>query len=305
MIKLNIQRFGHTNSTSNYELPQFVGTDKPQWLTDINQAFASIDTAIHSVSVLANLNSTKIGDLTDLTTDNKIDLVSAINEVDSHTDSNTNTIAGHTTAIGANTTAIGNLTDLDTVDKTNLVSGINEVNLIAKNNEVKIGNLNNLDTEAKSNLVVSINEIVSVINKFNLNNIIVLDKTDLTGNAYGATDSITCAFNSDYSVAKIYGNLTGVTGTGYTHVYESINPVIPAGYRPTQDIVINPCGISVYSHNQDFYNKTVFLTIKSNGKISITINKGNNADVEMTTSVLPFIIFIKDFGDVPTPEQNS
>lgn len=34
----------HTNSTTNYELPQFLGTDKPSWLGDVNQAYADIDT---------------------------------------------------------------------------------------------------------------------------------------------------------------------------------------------------------------------------------------------------------------------
>ena len=36
----------HTNSTTNYNLPQFVTTDKPAWLTDINNAFYDIDAAI-------------------------------------------------------------------------------------------------------------------------------------------------------------------------------------------------------------------------------------------------------------------
>ena len=39
---------GHTNSTTNYNLPQFLTTDKPAWLTDINGAFSDIDTAIHT-----------------------------------------------------------------------------------------------------------------------------------------------------------------------------------------------------------------------------------------------------------------
>lgn len=38
----------HTNSTTNYNLPQFVGTDKPAWLGDINPAMSAIDTAIKS-----------------------------------------------------------------------------------------------------------------------------------------------------------------------------------------------------------------------------------------------------------------
>ena len=37
---------GHTNSTPNYSLPQFITTDKPAWLTDINGAFAAVDTGM-------------------------------------------------------------------------------------------------------------------------------------------------------------------------------------------------------------------------------------------------------------------
>ena len=45
-MKLNIQLFGHTNSTQNYNLPQFIGSDKPTWLGDVNTAMSTIDTAI-------------------------------------------------------------------------------------------------------------------------------------------------------------------------------------------------------------------------------------------------------------------
>lgn len=43
----------HTNSTANYQLPQFLGTDKPAWLTDVNQAYADIDTTMKANEVLA------------------------------------------------------------------------------------------------------------------------------------------------------------------------------------------------------------------------------------------------------------
>jgi hypothetical protein len=39
-----------TNKTANYELPEFVGTDKPSWLTDFNGAMTKIDTALHNLS---------------------------------------------------------------------------------------------------------------------------------------------------------------------------------------------------------------------------------------------------------------
>lgn len=78
----------HTNSTTNYNLPQFVGTDKPAWLTDINGAFSSIDTAIKSAKDTADTGSAnatsalnKIGDLTTLTTTAKTDVVAAVNEI--------------------------------------------------------------------------------------------------------------------------------------------------------------------------------------------------------------------------------
>ena len=35
-----------TNKTTNYELPQFISTDKPTWLNDINGAFSTIDTGM-------------------------------------------------------------------------------------------------------------------------------------------------------------------------------------------------------------------------------------------------------------------
>lgn len=45
---------GHTNSTTNYALPQFVGSDKPAWLTDVNNAYSAIDTAIKNAADAAS-----------------------------------------------------------------------------------------------------------------------------------------------------------------------------------------------------------------------------------------------------------
>lgn len=88
----------HSNSTTNYSLPQFINTDKPAWLTDINGAFADIDTNLKTVSDAANAADgkavaaqsaaaavdTKVGQLGALNTDVKTSIVDAINSV--HTD---------------------------------------------------------------------------------------------------------------------------------------------------------------------------------------------------------------------------
>ena len=44
----------HTNSTTNYALPQFLTTDKPAWLTDINNAFLAIDTGMDAAKDAAD-----------------------------------------------------------------------------------------------------------------------------------------------------------------------------------------------------------------------------------------------------------
>lgn len=52
----------HTNSTENYGLPQWIGTDKPTFLGDFNSAFGTIDTQMKanadaSASAVATANS--------------------------------------------------------------------------------------------------------------------------------------------------------------------------------------------------------------------------------------------------------
>ena len=96
----------HTNTTPNFNLPQFVGTDKPAWLTDINQAFLNVDTAIktakdsaETATGSATTANNSIGTLTNLNTTEKSTLVGAINEV------NTNVGIAQNTANGASTTA--------------------------------------------------------------------------------------------------------------------------------------------------------------------------------------------------------
>ena len=45
---------GHTNSTTNYSLPQFLTSDKPAWLTDVNNAMSDIDSAIYAAKTRAD-----------------------------------------------------------------------------------------------------------------------------------------------------------------------------------------------------------------------------------------------------------
>lgn len=119
-IDLNIQRFGSTNKTTHYELSQYIGTDKPTYLGDYNGDMLKIDTAIYNVSeAVSGISGSitviqgNIGTLANLTTTDKTDLVTAINEVDSNSKTNA--------------TNIGTLANLETENKTSVVNAINEV----------------------------------------------------------------------------------------------------------------------------------------------------------------------------------
>lgn len=122
---------GHTNSTANLALPQFIGTDKPTWLSDVNGAFAAIDTyAGNNDAALAITDAkadTAIGDASNAVTT----ATNAANTAGtaSATATAANTVAGNalTVANGINS-KVGVLTDLTTTDKSTVVNAINEVN---------------------------------------------------------------------------------------------------------------------------------------------------------------------------------
>lgn len=107
-----------TNKTTHYELSQFLGTDKPAWLTDYNADMSKIDTGINGAQTTAtgadgkaDSANTAIGTLASLTTDVKTDLVSAINEVDSHADTAQGTASSAQTTASNASTAVTNLSN--------------------------------------------------------------------------------------------------------------------------------------------------------------------------------------------------
>ena len=107
----------YTNHTTNYNLPQYIGTDKPTYLGDFNTAMGAIDTqmkanadAASTAGSTATSASNAIGALTSLTTTDKTTVVAAINEVDSNADT------AATAASNAGTTANSALTKVTALE---------------------------------------------------------------------------------------------------------------------------------------------------------------------------------------------
>lgn len=132
-----------TNHTSNYNLSQFLGTDKPAWLADYNQDMSKIDTQMKNNADAASTadgkavtNATNIGTLANLTTTAKTDLVSATNEI--------NATAGtaNATSIAASTAANAAKTEADALKAYLSITQNNKINVSVSGGT--IGNINDV-----------------------------------------------------------------------------------------------------------------------------------------------------------------
>lgn len=70
-----------TNKTNNFNLSQFIETDKPTFLGDYNTDMNKIDDAMQVNKLASENNNNSIGNLQELNTENKLSLVNAVNEV--------------------------------------------------------------------------------------------------------------------------------------------------------------------------------------------------------------------------------
>lgn len=111
-----------TNKTANYELSQFIGSDKPAWLIDYNGDMSKIDTAIHNIAVAQG------GEASDVTV-----LQGKVSDLETLTASHTSEISGldtDVTHVQADITSINSLIGNGTpttTDKT-IIGAINELN---------------------------------------------------------------------------------------------------------------------------------------------------------------------------------
>lgn len=110
-----------TNHTTNYSLPQFIATDVPTWLVDVNGAFSDIDTAIHNAADAAGAAATLA-----TTAKNKADAVEgALTTTNGNVTTLQTTVGTQQTAIAANTSKIGSAPLATTAQ--NLSGAVNEL----------------------------------------------------------------------------------------------------------------------------------------------------------------------------------
>ena len=114
---------GATNTTANYSLSQFIGTDKPAWLQDYNGDMLKIDTGINAAKVAADgAQNTADAAQNDATTANN----AITNTINPAISSLNTTVGNQGGAINTINSLIGNGTPT-TTDQT-IIGAINEIN---------------------------------------------------------------------------------------------------------------------------------------------------------------------------------
>lgn len=130
MLKLDIQMFASTNKTTNYELPQFVGSDKPTWLSDFNGAMATIDAGMHE-------NATDISDMAS----DVASASSAASQASSDVASLSSTVSSLSSDVSTATTTANNAQStatsaLNTANTANGKADTNATNITATNTRI-------------------------------------------------------------------------------------------------------------------------------------------------------------------------
>lgn len=131
-----------TNKTTHYELSQYVGSDKPTYLSDYNGDMLKIDTGINAAKTTADTASTAA-------------TTAQTTAETAQTTANTAVTNAATAQSGVNTNAasIGTLANLTTSDKTSLVNAVNEVKGNATTNAGAITSLQTQIDELQEELL--------------------------------------------------------------------------------------------------------------------------------------------------------
>lgn len=123
----------HSNNTTHYNFPQFISTDTPAWLTDVNGAFSDIDAEIYArqQAIASNTdaitaNTAQINTIDGKLTQDELDIATLTGRVataENNISDNTSNIATHTSQINALATQITNM-DASQIAYDNTTSGL-------------------------------------------------------------------------------------------------------------------------------------------------------------------------------------
>ena len=269
---------GYTNSTTNYHLPQFIGTDKPSWLGDVNSAMSAIDTQM-------KVNADDIDSLEARMTATETVANSASSNA---TTALTNAQTAQTTADSASTAA------------TNAANAAANAQTTANAAQTAASTADGKAVSAQTTATTALtkaNANESAIANFNLTT--YETPTNVTASSGSATSTLQVAKNSDGSLAKIYGNIV-FNNWVVSGDYIMLTASFQTSLRPTSAFTIkNACfTVIINSNNQQTVNWRD-LTVNTDGTCTTTGFGVFNDTLSAYVVLPPMLYWIKDFGDTP------
>lgn len=264
-----------TNHTTNYELPIFIGTDKPAWLVDWNGAMTAIDTAIHTAEGKADQAGVDIGGIeTSISTINST--ISSINDAVSQLRIDTNANTGNINTINS---LIGN-GEPTTTDKT-IIGAINEINATP----IKFGTSENLNISFNAPVCSEVYSGFSEV-KF------MKSANNNYGKVYGGSE-IKIANNVDIGNKNLLFTLSSTDSNipAPTQAYEIFLGMSVIRYTTSAGADVQVAGVNTW------------MRFTTTGTIEVYAQFGESAvtsasyEVFMFISLPPCIYLLGDLGD--------
>lgn len=264
----------HTNSTTNYSLPQWVGSDKPTFLGDLNTAFSDIDGQMKTNAD----NITIAKDTADNAQTSADDAQDDVDALALRVDTAEGNITTNATNIGLNTTAIGNLsTSISTINtaldgkQATITGGASTVttnNLTASkvlvsdsNGKISNSTISNTELNYLSGASTNIQNKLDALSTY----------SDTTLTAVNGHSDYCKLFKAGHMVTFDWewdGSLAGVTAFN-----------IPSGYRPLYTVK----AVCVSTNQKG----EIEIQISTTGTVTIT---GGNGSTESTWGTVSYIV---------------
>lgn len=252
-----------TNTTTNYNLPIFIGSDKPAWLVDFNGAMNAIDA---QMKVNADAIATKSPILTFNDT-TEIDFTKTGNVITASLASGVSDKVGRALVTPIAAPATEQIVAIDT-------NGAQAAVNVGSGLKISSGTLKSADLDLTN-----------------------IGTATLSGFPSGVTKNsgdIQYALNTDGTIGKIYGTIS-FKNTSSSPQNITINTDIQVA-ATGESYTINPAGLNFSS---DLLRGGITLSVSAAGNVSLVLNVAANANTYCY--YIPCIYFFKNFGDVPTP----
>ena len=254
-----------TNTTTNYSLPIFIGSDKPAWLVDFNGAMNAIDA---QMKVNADAIATKSPILTFNDT-TEIDFTKSGNTITANLASGVSDKVGRALVTPIAAPAAEQIVAINT-------SGVQDALTIGSGLSVSNGAIMAIDL-----------------------NLDVKGTATLSGFPTGitlGTGKVSYAINADRTVGKVYGGFNFTATSSATSARFNIDTGINVA-ATGEDYFIEAAGLSLNYSASDYTGVNLYVNASGRVFIETKAFPGTPAYIYLW----PCIYFFKDFGDTPTP----